>query len=130
MKIKMLIFILPFFKFSTSFCHFYIKHKWTFFIKVFSNYLIQDYDILNNFVFSLKVLPDGYCEIIAICCHLLIFFKINFFRKIISEIPSECQTDSFQVRPDISLGLIWIQFVYKGYEQTTLVDMEVKLHYL
>ena len=25
-------------------------------------------------------------------CRLLIFFKINFFRKILSGIPSECQT--------------------------------------
>ena len=29
------------------------------------------------------------------------FFKINFFRKILSGIPSECQTDWIRIRPDI-----------------------------
>ena len=33
-------------------------------------------------------------------CRLLIFFKINFFRKILSGIPSVCQTDWIQIRPE------------------------------
>ena len=37
------------------------------------------------------------------------FFKINFFRKILSGIPSECQTDQLQIKPDILSGLIWVQ---------------------
>ena len=47
------------------------------------------------------------------------FFKINF-----SGIPSECQTDLIQTRPNILLGLIWAQTVCKGYKQTTLGGAE------
>ena len=65
-------------------------------------------------------------------CSQLIFFKINFFRffsfkincrKIISrkDLPSKCQTDLTQIRPNILLGLIWVQTVCKGYQQATLV---------
>ena len=33
------------------------------------------------------------------------FFKINFFKEILSRIPSECQTVWIQIRPDaLSLG--------------------------
>ena len=55
---------------------------------------------------------------------LLIFFKINFFEKI-SEIPSECQTDWIQIRPDVLSGLIWVQAVCQSYQQTTLGDKEL-----
>ena len=54
------------------------------------------------------------------------FFKIFFFEKNISDIPSECQTVWIQVRTDILLGLIWVQTVCKGYKQTKLVDEEIK----
>ena len=33
-------------------------------------------------------------------CRLLIFFQNKLFQKIISGIPSECQTDWIQTRPD------------------------------
>ena len=62
-------------------------------------------------------------------CRLLNFFQIHLFRKILSGIPSECQTDWIKIRRDILLGLIWVQSVCKGYEQsqqTTLVDKEFK----
>ena len=51
---------------------------------------------------------------------LLIFFKINFFKKNLSGIPSECQTDWIQIRPDILSDLIWIQSVCNGHQQRTL----------
>ena len=35
-------------------------------------------------------------------------------------IPSECQTDWIQIRPDILLGIILVQSVCKVYQQTTL----------
>ena len=54
------------------------------------------------------------------------FFKIIFFEKILSGIPSKCQTEMIQTRPDLSLDLIWVQSVCKGYQQTTLVDRELK----
>ena len=42
--------------------------------------------------------------------HLLIFFENQLFRKILSGIPSECQTVRIQVRPDIMSGLIWVPY--------------------
>ena len=47
------------------------------------------------------------------------FFKSFFL--ILSGIPSEYQTVWIQNRSDILWGLIWIQTVCKGYQQTTLV---------
>ena len=47
------------------------------------------------------------------------FFQNQIFRKILSGIPFECQTDWIQIRPDILSGLIWVQSVCKGYHQTT-----------
>ena len=35
--------------------------------------------------------------------------------------PSECQTVWIQIRPDMLSGLIWVQTVHKGYQQTTTV---------
>ena len=46
-------------------------------------------------------------------CRLLIYFKINFFKK---KIYQEChwwQRIWIQIRPDILSGLIWVQTVYK-----------------
>ena len=56
---------------------------------------------------------------------LLIFFQNKLFRKIFSGIPSECQTNWIQIRPDILSGLIWVQSVCKGYQQTTLGGKEL-----
>ena len=52
------------------------------------------------------------------------FFKINFFRKIISRIRPECQTVWIQIRPDVLSGLICVQTLCKSYRQTTLGDEE------
>ena len=49
------------------------------------------------------------------------FFQNQLFRKILSGLPSECQTVWIQIRPDPLSGLIWVQIVCKGYQQTTLV---------
>ena len=53
-------------------------------------------------------------------CRLLIFFQNQLFRKIISGVLPECQKDWTQIRPYITSGLIWVQTVCKGYQQTTL----------
>ena len=45
----------------------------------------------------------------VVCC----FFRNQFFQKILSGIPSKCQTDWIQIRPDILSGLIWVQTVCK-----------------
>ena len=51
--------------------------------------------------------------------------KFNYFLKKSSGIPNECQTVWIQIRTDV--GLIWVQTVYKGYQQTTLVGKEIKV---
>ena len=81
---------------------------------------------------SLPIVPNrgtenrqysGFIEIM-IFFHALLspadFFSKLTFLKIISGIPSECQTDWIQIRLDMLLGLIWVQSVCKGYQQTTL----------
>ena len=55
------------------------------------------------------------------------FFQNDLFRKILSGIQSECQSDWIQVRPNILSGLIWFQTVCKGYQQTTLGGKELKV---
>ena len=49
----------------------------------------------------------------------------DFFQKILSGMPSECQIVWVQIRPDISSGLIWVQTVCKSYQQTTQEDHEL-----
>ena len=48
------------------------------------------------------------------------FFQNELFPKILSVIQSVCQTVWIQISPDILSGLIWVQTVCKGYQQTTL----------
>ena len=54
-----------------------------------------------------------------------IFFQNRLFRKILSEIPSECQKVWIRIRPDFLSGLIWVQTVCKSYQQTALGDKEL-----
>ena len=54
------------------------------------------------------------------------FLLNQLFPIIILGMPSECQTDWIQFRPKVLSGLIWVQSVSKGYEQTTIVDKELK----
>ena len=55
------------------------------------------------------------------------FFQNQLFRKILSGTPSECQTVWIQIRPDVLSGLIWVQTVCKGFQQTTLVGNELMI---
>ena len=57
------------------------------------------------------------------------FFQNQLFRKILSGIPSGCQTDWIQIRPDILSGLICVRTVCKGYKQTILVGCWVKNYF-
>ena len=45
------------------------------------------------------------------------FFQNQLFQKILSRIPSECQTDWIQIRPDVLPDLFCIQTVFKGCQQ-------------
>ena len=58
-------------------------------------------------------------------CRLLKIYKIIFYKKILSGTLSECQTVRIQIRPDKVSGLIWIQIVCKGYQQTTIARKEL-----
>ena len=53
------------------------------------------------------------------------FFQKQLFQIILSGIPSEDQTAWIQIRPNILLGLIWIQSVCNGYQQTELTGKDV-----
>ena len=53
------------------------------------------------------------------------FFHNQHFVKILSKIPSECQTVWIQIRHDILSGLIWIQTICKCYQQTALAGEEI-----
>ena len=68
------------------------------------------------------------CLLSNFACFFVVcwFFQNQLFQKILSGIPSECQTVLMQIRPDILSGLIWIQTICKGYQQTTLVCKELK----
>ena len=74
--------------------------------KLYSSY---NYDCFSNFACFLSSAD---------------FFQNQLFGKIISGIPSECQTVWNQIRPDVLSGLIWVQTVCEGYQQTTLVGKE------
>ena len=53
------------------------------------------------------------------------FFPKSTFRKINSGILPECQAVLIRIRQDILSGLICVQTVCKGYQQTTLVSKEL-----
>ena len=71
--------------------------------------------------------PFAYWVILHVLCCLLTFFsKLTSFRKSYQSFKqfgsrSECQIVWIQIRPDILSGLIWVQIVCKGYQQTTIV---------
>ena len=74
------------------------------------------------------VRPDLGPNFFQLFCCLLIFLKINFFEKFFSGIiRSELQTVWILIRPDILLGLIWVQTVCKSYQKTTLGGKELSL---
>ena len=50
--------------------------------------------------------------------HILLLCHILLFGCWIFSIPLGCQTVWIQIRPDILSGLIWVQTVCKGYQQT------------
>ena len=52
----------------------------------------------------------------------VVVFQNQLFQKILSGIPPECQTAWIQIRPNMMSGLIWVQTVCKGYQQTILED--------
>ena len=68
-----------------------IKNKYS---KQFNIYLFLCWIILHAFLLSNDF-----------------FFQNQLFQKLISGIPSECQTVWIQIRPDKLSGLIWVHFL-------------------
>ena len=56
------------------------------------------------------------------------FFRINFSEKFFQEY-DQSQTVWIKIRPDVLSGLIWVQTVFKSYQQTTLGDKELNVEY-
>ena len=54
-------------------------------------------------------------QFVSCCC---------FFLNDLSGISVECQAVWIQIMPDVLSGLIWVQIVCKGNQQTTLVSKE------
>ena len=51
-------------------------------------------------------------------------FLVFFFYNDLSGISVKCQAVWIQIMPDVLSGLIWVQIVCKGNQQTTLVRKE------
>ena len=77
-----------------------------------------------NSAISDQTAPLTLCLLVILHAFLssAIFFKINFFEKKIREYN---QTVSIQIRPNKTLGLIWIQTVCKSFQQMPLVGKEL-----
>ena len=80
----------------------------------------------SSVTLNLCMLGNFAC-LFQVVCHLLNFFQNILFLKIHSGISSECQTVWIQIRPDDSSGLIRVQAVCIGYQQTTLVGKELMI---
>ena len=70
-------------------------------------------------------------KVLSWFCRLLIFFKISLFvvvvffpKKSFGNISRVSRSLDPEIMPDFLLGLIWVQVVCKGYQQTTLVSKE------
>ena len=82
----------------------------------FSEYIMHNYYMILIFAY--------WVILYIFFCHLL-FFSESTFSKILSGIPSECQTVWIQIRHGILSGLIWVQNICTGNQQTILVGKRV-----
>ena len=73
--------------------------------------------------FICQVLTHRMLGIFSCFCRVLTFLKINFFKKITTGTLSMCQTAWIQIGPDVLSGLIWVQTVWKGYQQRSADDI-------
>ena len=77
--------------------------------------------MLGNFAcFFGRLCVFCFCFFFFFILFIYLFFVCLFF-FILKGIPSECQTVWIQIRSDVLSGLIWIQTVCKGYQQTIRV---------
>ena len=110
---------------------FHCRQKWEY---TFSLSIILDSRLKykENTVFDLisqQCMSYTFCflgNIFHAFCRLQIFFKIIYFEKFFQEY-HHSQTVWIQIRPNILSGLMWVQTVCKGYQQTTLGGKELTL---
>ena len=72
----------------------------------------------KNYVFAKKCILISFWVLLflhTLCCQILLYGCLIF------SLPSVCQTVWIQIWPDIWSGLIWVQTVCKGNQQTTKV---------
>ena len=81
--------------------------------------------LLPEYAISTKISHASSWVIVQAFLSSADFFQNQLFQKILSEIPSECQTVCILIRPNILSGLIWVQTVCKGYQQTKLEGKEL-----
>ena len=79
----------------------------------------------KNFIFAKKCILISWFSNIAFITpsHFIIvpYFILWVLDFWIPSLASGCQTVYIQIRPDVLLGLIWVQTVCKGYQQITKV---------
>ena len=62
------------------------------------------------------------------CTFVYTCYTSHYNKRLLTYLPSECQTVWIQIRPDIMSGLIWVQTICKGYQQSTLGGKDLNLH--
>ena len=86
-------------------------------------FLIKDYRPVVSLNFLLQC--SSACPLKLFACQVILhtFFVIcEFFsEKVLSGLPSNCQTVWIHIKPDKMSGQIWVQTISKGYWQMTLV---------
>ena len=102
-----------------------ISHCKLLLLKMKSGYInksLAKSTLLKNYIFVKKCNLISFwmfqtCSIAFIIpSHLIIVPNLTLWM-----LPSGCQTVWIQIRPDILSGLIWVQTVCRGYQQTTKV---------
>ena len=83
----------------------------------------DDHDVGHCLLFTYFIILHSLLSSAVICFSKKKTFSKKYFRNTISR--SECQTVWILNTPEISLGLIRVQTVCKGYQQTRLVDNEL-----
>ena len=103
--------------------------KNTVFINFLSVFAIVDYvfdcllpGVRKEGLFDINSLPPGKFFMFLLSADS---FQNQLFPKVLSGIPSECQTDGIQISLEKMSGLIWVQYVCKSYQQMTLGDKEL-----
>ena len=98
-----------------------ITHKEAFKIQTKGKIILIGFSPLREDLSLLTLCMLGNFACFFVICGLFYFFFKLIFKTNLSGIPSVCQIVWIQIRPNILLGLIWVQTFCKCYQQTTKV---------